>query len=219
MEWHRDEYRRHMSASCEAERRGLYREAVEEALKSWDYIDGMMQYERKYESKGFASVQAIDMILKYAPLLLDCSCLDKLESLLKDCRRIEKNTSQSLGDRLADARRLLRDAHRFWDHLEWHAEERQDDLRRILGGDQDQWRSMAESWEKMGILHRTPEGGSYRLKLRTRMGEVRSAKCPSCGEVAEAPKAMFLEELTCPDCGVKGLFVILTTASPEAEEK
>ena len=35
------------------------------ALSSWDYIDGMMQYERRYNGEEFASIQGIDVILKY----------------------------------------------------------------------------------------------------------------------------------------------------------
>ncbi|MHC4696999.1 MAG: hypothetical protein ACYTFA_09670 [Planctomycetota bacterium] len=198
-----------MSKAQAAHHEGLYRDAVEAALSSWEYIDGMMQYERRYEEKEFDGIKAIDMVLKYAPLVLDFHSLDKLESLLKNQRRIEKNTSESLAERLTQARALMWDAHRMWDHLEQHGEARQDKLSRILGGEQDKYRSVAETWEKMGLLQRTPEGGSYRLALSTRMGEVVSGKCPSCGAVAEAPKSMFLEEMRCPDCRVKVLFVLL----------
>ncbi len=100
------------------------------------------------------------------------------------------------------------DAHRMWNHLEGHPQTRQDELGRVLGGGQTQWRSTAEAWEKMGLLHRTPEGASYRLALSTRLGEVISAKCPSCGTVAEGPKAMFFEELPCPECHAAVSFVI-----------
>jgi endogenous inhibitor of DNA gyrase (YacG/DUF329 family) len=41
------------------------------------------------------------------------------------------------------------------------------------------------------------------------MGQVISAKCPACGEVAEAPKAMFLEPMTCPRCNSDQAFVFL----------
>lgn len=211
MEGHRAEYQSLMVKAWSAEREGLYRTAVELALSSLNHIDGMMQYERRYESKEFDSIQGIDMILKYAPLLLDFNSLDTLETLLKNYRRIDKNTSESLADKLAKARVLMWDTHRLWDHLERNPETRQDGLRRVLGGDQDQWRSVANAWEKMGLLRRTPEGGSYRLALSTRMGELVSAKCPSCGGVVNAPKAMFLEKLACPECRTTVLFVILST--------
>ena len=213
MEAHRAEYQTLMGKARSAERDGLYRRAVELALSSWDHIDGMMQYERRYEDKEFANIQGIQMILKYAPLLFDFPSLDALETILKNCRRIEKNTSDDLAQKLAEARALMWDAHRLWDHLERHPGARQDKIRRSLGGDQDAWRSIANAWQKMRLLRRTPEGGSYRLALSTRMGEVVSGKCPSCGGIATAPKAMLLEPLPCPECGAEVMFVILSTGT------
>ena len=210
MEHHHQQYQSLMADARAAEQAGMYRIAIEKALASWDHIDGMMQYERRYESKEFRSVPAIDMTLRYAPLLLDIASLDALEGMLKDCRRIEKNTSDGLGDKLAAARSFLREAHRLWDHLEWNPRSRQDKLRQLLGGDQNQWRGIAEAWDKMGLLRREPEGATYRLSLSTRMGEVVAAKCPGCGNVVEAPKAMCFEEMACPECDATVLFVILS---------
>ena len=85
----------------------------------------------------------------------------------------------------------------------------QDELAATLGGNQVQWRAAAESWAKMGLLSRTPAGRTYRLALSTRMGEVTSGKCSSCGYVAEAPKGMFLEQMMCPECRNQVHFVLL----------
>jgi predicted RNA-binding Zn-ribbon protein involved in translation (DUF1610 family) len=178
----------------------------------------MMQYERKYgfytdHNKAFDSIAAIEMVLKYAPLLFDFQHFDVLQNLLKNCRRIEKDTSENFGDKLAEAQARMWDNHRLWDHVERNPDTRQDELRRILGGNQDQWRSVAEEWETMGLLRRTPEGGSCRLALVTSMEELVRGKCPSCGNVVEASKALLLEQLPCPKCRVTGLFVILPTES------
>jgi hypothetical protein len=100
------------------------------------------------------------------------------------------------------------DAHRMWNHIEEHPETMQDGLRATLGGHQGRWRSIAEAWEKMGVLRRIPQGGSYRLAFITRLGEVVAAKCPSCGDVLEAPKAMWLEHTECPTCHSSVSFVI-----------
>ncbi len=215
---HQQRYYSLMADARVAEQAGMYHVAVKNALASWEHVDGMMQYARRYEKKEFSSVPAIDLILKYAPLLLDFESLDTLERLLKDYRRIEKNTSERLGEKLTSARASLRDTHRLWDHLEWNPGARQDELRRLLGGDQDRWRGMAEAWDRMGLLRREPERGSYRLSLSTRMGEVVPAKCPVCGNVVEAPKAMCLEEMACPECKVFVLFVILSS-QPSGDTK
>ncbi len=211
LEHHQRQYQALMADAQAAEQAGLYRAVVEKALESWEHIDGMMQYERRYNKKEFASVPAIELTLKYAPLLLDFASLDRLESLLKDCRRIEKNTSHDLAAKLAAARALMWDAHSLWDHLERNPGLRQDELRKLLGGRQQRWSDMAETWEKMGLLRREPEAGTYRLTLSTRLGEIVSVKCPACGNIAEAPKAMCLEETPCPECQARVLFVVLST--------
>ncbi len=211
IEANRAQYHALMAKAHTAEQEGLYREVVVASLSACDHIDGMMQYERRYEDKAFDSIESIDMVLRYAPLLLDFHVLDRLDSLLKAQRRIDKNTSASLIDKLANAREFMWDVHRLWEHLEQYPNTRQDESARILGGDQDQWQLVVEAWEKMQLLHRTPEGGSYRLTLSTRMGAVVPGKCPSCGVVTEAPKAMLLEQSTCPACGKSVMFVIRPT--------
>jgi hypothetical protein len=219
MEAHRREYQSRMAEAFSAERKGLYRAAVAAALSAWDFIDGMMQYERKYEERQFASVSAIDMILKYAPLLLDFRCLDRLEGLLEDFKRIERDTSDDLGERLKTARAQMWDNRRLWEHLELHPGARQDELRQVLGNDQEYWRSVCHAWDRMGLLQRIAAAGSYTLTLSTRLGQVISAKCPSCGNRAQAPKAMFLEQLECQKCGTAVLFVILSDESNDDQAR
>jgi predicted Zn-ribbon and HTH transcriptional regulator len=210
MEFHQSQYLELMRRAREAQGQGLYRRAIECALATWEHIDGMMQYERKYRDASFDSVESIDLVLRFAPLLFDFPSLDSLETLLKRQRRIERDTTDDLGARVSQARALMADAHRLWTHLERNPESRQDELAAVLGGDQRRWRSMAEAWEAMSLLRRTPERRSYQLALSTRMGEVVPAKCSRCGTKADAPKAMFLEALTCPQCRSAADFVILS---------
>jgi len=202
-----------MHQARSAERDGLYRSAVQLAMSSWDHVDGMMQHMRRTEDAEFTSIEAIDMVLRYAPLLLDFRSLDALEALLKKCRRIEKHTTENLADKLAAARALMWNAHRLWDYLELHPEVEEGDLFRFLGDGRKQWQSVVAAWVKMGLLRRTRDGGSWRLALCTRMGRVVRAKCPSCGGTTEGPKAMFLEEVRCPECKARVLCVILTPGS------
>ena len=213
MEAHNSAYEQQMAAAETAERQGLYRVALRAAMDAWEHIDGMMQYQNKYEEREFSDVWAIDFVIKYAPLLLDQKSLNKLEELLDSQRRIERRTANSVPEKLAAARARILDNHRLWTHLERNPDFAQDELRAALGGNQGQWRAVAESWEKMGLVRRVPRHHSYLLALATRMGEVVPAKCPSCGKVEEAPKAMFLEPLKCPKCRKSALFVFLMAGS------
>lgn len=209
MERHREQYYALMAQARAAHDEGLYHQAVELAISTWDHIDGMMQYERKYEEKVFDNVEGISMVLQYAPLLLNLESLEMLESLLKDQRRIDRNTSESVKEQLAKARELLWEAHRMWEQIERRHAATADELFGTLGGKKSRWRLIAEEWEKMGLLRRIPKGRVEQLALSTRMDEVVLAKCPTCGVVAKARKSEFLEEHACPSCCNLVTFVIL----------
>lgn len=208
LEAHHAAYDELIAAARRALREGLYREAIDLSVKSWDFIDGMMQYEKRYEKGTFDSVDGIDFVLRYAPLLFDLPILRKLEELLDEKRRIERNTSADMGEKVARARLLMWDAHRLWNQLELQGTVRQDELNDILGGDQSQWRSIVEGWEKMGLVRRGREGKSYRVTLSTRLGEVIPAKCPKCGAHTDAPKAKLLKTISCSSCKESVVFVL-----------
>jgi len=209
MEAHHVEYNRLSEEVRKAQARGLYGDAIKLAKDSWSHIDGMLQYARRHLKVEISSIDTIEVVLKYAPLLFDKSSLDEIGTLLKECRTVEKNTSENMGEKLSNARDLMWNAHRLWNHIEHHSCVYQNTLRDTLGGDQDQWRRMVELWEKMGLLRRQRTGTSCQLSLATRFGELVTGKCQFCGELAEAPKAMFLEKVTCTQCSQHVLFVIL----------
>lgn len=218
LEAEREQYRAHLRAARAADAQGFYRDALAHALAALPHVDGAMQYERKYEEAEFSSVAAIDLVLRYAPLLLHAEALDRIESLLKQYKRIEKLTAADMAQRLADARTRMWQNHRLFALLEAHPETRQDQLRQRLGGDQDAWRATSEAWEKIGLLERVPERPSYRLAFVTRMGQLVPAKCPSCGHVAHAPKSFFLETMNCPGCEASTLFVLLVPGTAASLE-
>lgn len=213
LEADRDAYFEKLALARMAERGRLYRDAIKCALSAWPFIDGMMQFERRYNKREFESVEAIDLILKYSPLLLDFESLNVLDNLLEEFKRIERNTSDDMGEKLADARARMWANHKLWTHLEWHPESKQSDLRKALGGEQDYWREVVEVWERMGLVTRSAMDGGYLVSLITRTGAITKAKCSACGAVAEAPKAMFFDVLKCGSCKSRVAFVILSSST------
>jgi len=205
------QYHDHLAAAQLALKEKRYRDTVDSAVASWPYIDGMMQYERKYEEQTFRSVESIDIVARYAPLLLDRKSVDSLEALVKDQRRIDKHTTNDLRQLISTARSVLGDAYRLWTCLETFSGARQDELRQMLQGDQERWRYIAESWEEMGVLVRRSEGRSYLLYLATVMSDLTHAKCRVCGSVAKERKRRFLQRSICMQCGSHTDFVILGT--------
>jgi hypothetical protein len=209
MEAHRDAYYQHLSDAKSALERKAVPDAISLAISSWDHIDGMMQYERKYESKESFDVEGIDLVLNYAPLLFDLSSLERLEALVKNQRRIAKLVNHDLDASIARARARIWDAHRLWNQLEGRRNQSYDTAAAELGGDRDRWRPLAEAWCELGIVSRRAIGRSYALAFSTDMDESVAAKCPTCGFIAKAPKAKLLELRHCPKCRAKVSFVLL----------
>lgn len=212
MQVHQDLYHSSIAKARLEYKSGRYREALQCAMRSWSHINGMMQYERKYEGRESFSIEGILMVINLAPLLLDLESLNGLEALLKNERRIVKSTTEDVASQLSDARDAVWDAHRLWDFLEGHAGVRQDELRLHLGETEQKWESLTATWETMGFILRVPECGSYRLSLATQLDLQTLGKCPECAAVAAAPKSVFLQKVECPTCHSDVEFVLLGDA-------
>lgn len=211
MEEHYAAYHANMATARAAEASGLYRAAVNAASTAWEYIDGMMQYEQKYLDREFGGVPAIDLVLKYSPMLLDIRRLGILRDLLKSRKRIDRNASSDLAEELEEAFAKTNQNYRLWSFLQHHPDVRQDELPEVLGGDQEYRRTVIRFWEQLGIVSRIPDGRSYRLLLVAPLGRAVSGKCPACGEIHEAPKRAFFEAIDCPACGEQSHFVLIAS--------
>ena len=206
------QYAEMMQKAREAHQAGDFVAAISAAAAAWEFVDGMLQFTRRYGGvESVKSIEAIDYVLRYGPVFFQAGYFEVLIGLLKSQRRIEKTTSVRIVDELAKARSMMQEAYRLWSHLASANQVRQDELRRTLGGDQDCWRWIAETWEKAGVIQRMPEGNSYRLQMRTKMSEEIRAKCPSCGAIGKAAKLRLLDAITCPKCKAQNHFVFLAT--------
>jgi hypothetical protein len=206
MEAHSYAYQERMQAVRVAENAGLYGAAVAAAISAWQHIDGMLQYRKKYESHDTISIESVEVVLEFAPLLLDARSIAALEQLLDDNRRINSEISR---DKLAEARSRLRETHRIWTYIELHPNVEQTELWAVSGANKKEWQAVVGAWTKMGLVHQTERENSFTVALATRMGQIVSAKCPSCGTVVQGPKGMFVEPAHCTECRHTGLFVLL----------
>ncbi len=209
------QYAKAIEAARECIGQGLFRDAIKNAVAACDHIDGMLQYGRKYENREFDSIEAIDLIVAYAPVLLDFRKLDAVEQKLKSCRRIERETNTDINAQLMAARRMLWDAHRLWSHLEQNPECREIDLESATSVPSERSRRILAAWREIGLIRRTSDGDTFRVNFATRMAELVRGKCSHCGQCTEAPKAIFLSPLSCPSCDERAWFVILAGASGE----
>lgn len=190
----------------EAHSAGNYQAGVDLAVGSFVHVDGMMQFEAKYGKQSpFYSIDTIDFVLKYAPLLFDHESLDKLEALLKAQRRIEKNTAADLGEAIVTSRNQMWDAYRLWSLLEQVGKLTDKDLK-----SEPLLRSIATAWRKMGLLEHKTDGSVTTHVFVTRMEDKVRGKCPTCGATGSGAKAKLIEQITCPRCKQNVCFVLLS---------
>ncbi|HUE15630.1 MAG TPA: hypothetical protein VMR25_15795 [Planctomycetaceae bacterium] len=213
LETHHNAYHVLIHKALSAQKTGLYREAIAFAVSSWNHIDGMTQYQQKYAGQEVTSIQGIDFVLQYAPLMLDFESLDQLETVLRTQRRIAKQTGIDWEHRLDRAKHLMWDACRFWDYLEQHTTVAAQDLSDVHGSERKQWNRIADEWSEMGIVHRISSGKTHGWSLVTHMERPILAKCPRCAAVIKAAKSKCLDDLHCPKCRQKSVFVWLARAS------
>lgn len=211
-------YDRAMRLARAAEQQGDYPVAIARAIEAWEHLEGMMQFERRFEDAEFKSVPCIDLVLRHAPSILHAQALDELEHLLQTRRAIDRHASDDLATRLLEARETLKRAHRLLDHIERNPGARQSDLRQLLGGDQDEWRGWCERWSDIGLINRESLGGQYYLRLSAGADELTDAKCGACGGIERGSKRSFWGSHVCVACGRTETFVLLSSASAASKE-
>ncbi len=212
MEYHRAQYLTLVDDARAAEMHGFPSKAIELAVAALPFIDGMMQYERKYAEREFESIDAIEIVLKLAPVLFDLASLDAVGSVLKAKKRIDRNATDDLAKKLDAAVTRLWSAHRLWNHLEQAPlNEKSLTDESEATGERDAY-SIFSAWHAMGLIRKIKQDHSSQFEHSTRLSESAKAKCSCCGIIARATKSRFLKALECPKCKRKSWFVILTSA-------
>jgi len=180
-------------------------EAIDLAIASFDYLDGMMSYAKKYEDTVFETVPAIDFVLANAPLRFRYDSLNRLEEVLRAQRGIQRKASQDLSRAISIARNRMQDARALWALIDATANTAQRKTSSTAAAE------ILVDWHRMGLVRRSPDVGGIGYCLTTQMGETALAKCFNCGVVAKAPKIRLLSSLNCPKCHTDAGFVILPT--------
>lgn len=188
---------------------GEVEQALEMALSAMPYIDGMMQYRRRFEEHDFTTIHCIQIVLDIAPLLLRSDALDALAETLAAQKRIDKNTSTDLKHALSAARRRLADATRLWRHIATEGRACTSMLEQHLGGRSDDWVPLLQSWQSMSLLTQTVQGNLQSWSYASDPAAEGRAKCAGCGSIAKAPRWKFLSTARCPKCSGQREFCLL----------
>jgi hypothetical protein len=188
-----------------AENVGQFQEALVIAVASFEHIDGMMQFDKKFGKQSqFYSIDTIDFVLKHAPMLFDIASIDKLEVLLKAKRTIEKNTTADLAELVTTARSNVLEAYRLWTLFdEAHA------VTKTHLKNEPILRTIVKFWLKLGLVRLVTSDGAEHHEFTTRMTEKVRGKCPSCGATGAGTKLKLLDVINCPRCKKSVNFVFL----------
>jgi hypothetical protein len=175
------------------------------------HLDGMIQYEKRYLGRAhFDTVDSIDFVLQYAPLIFSFQALDKLADVLKSQRRIEKSIDSDIQAGIADARALMLDAHLLWCHLDNQSDIYWRETSILSNLSRNSWRALLDAWTQIGLLRHITVEGATLLGWGTRLSEEVLAKCSSCGMVCDDIKMQFMQDFKCKKCHATVPFVLLS---------
>ena len=187
---------------------GAFLQALDTAIQSFDVIDAMMQFERKYEKRQFDRIEAIDIVLRYAPILFHTTSLEALNNLLKNQKRIDKNADADLAADLRCAYEKMWIAHALWEHLERSPSVPLGELS-AKTQDQRQARAILNEWVRMGLVDVTGATQETFVRLATNLLERVPAICSLCGVHIQGTKYKLLESRDCPGCHRPSTFVLI----------
>jgi predicted RNA-binding Zn-ribbon protein involved in translation (DUF1610 family) len=184
-----------------------YVRAVELASTAWGHIDGMLKYERRYENQSHDSLDAIDIVLRYAPLLFLGEALDRLGQLLQAKRTIDKHVSLDIAGELTASRTRLSLAYRLWNWIDRGGKHDDHGFQQICRDRQHV--VVLQEWSEMQLVSVSVDAGAVRAEFVTRLDAYVHGKCPSCGAKARARKRRFLSSIACPNCKADVYFTLI----------
>jgi hypothetical protein len=201
----------HEAAAQLAEKRDFLG-AVNCASESLHLIPPMMQFERKYNSREFDSVETIDLILTFAPPLFLIDALDKVGEVLGEFRAIERNTDADMASKLSHARSVMQMARGLWTLAERKEAFTSDDAWEQFGGNDEVAMSVVQVWTDVRAIIPTATTPPLQWRLVSPFHDNCRCKCPSCGATGKGLLQFAMQETICPGCKNGVTFVILSIA-------
>lgn len=171
--------------------------SIDFALQSLQFIDGMIQFEKRFKKSEVIQQPTLKLILVNAPIIFRFQAINDVEEFLNRTKRVEKNSSIDWRKMIEEARRLLDSALHLWQLIETESDINcVDRIGRVY---------LLNAWERMGVVTHQLQGYSITSAMNARY----RAKCFGCGQVFDSNKDSLLSEMSCPVCKTMQYFVIL----------
>jgi hypothetical protein len=197
------DYDRLHAAAHDAVARADFDAALDHCIESLKHVAGMMQFEKRWENRQFRSVETIDLLLRYAPVLQRRDCLDALATVLDTDRRIDRLASADLASLLVEAESRIRRVSQLIDLFSDLGQVEPQTLAARYGGADEEWRALAATLEHVNYLTKVQTGDRVELRRRTNLARPVAGKCRHCGTIALASFGELLDCLVCRSCGVE----------------
>lgn len=215
MEAQHKEYSRFVLEARSAVERLEFRESIRLAECSWEFIDGMLQFEKRFLSSEKVNIHGLTIVFHYSPLLLDFEILERLESFLESTPRVKKNSDKDVIRQLEESRECLAQSHKLWGWLDDRKSIYMDDVK----NSKSSIKKIVAFWVETGIAKWIPKSERQVLKLVTHLQEIIRGKCSFCGVCVQAQKSKLLDTVVCPNCKQRMVFTLLADQVSQASKE
>jgi hypothetical protein len=206
-----EQYRQYVAAAASVQRlldgTECWR-AVKVAVDSLECLEGAVRYSDRVEGAGLG-FNAVYFLLDYAPLLLEATVVDQVETFLRGRPRFLRNSFPDFDDRLARSRALLDRCYRAWSLMESSAGVSPADLAKTLGEGEKEWRRVMDAWQTLGFVKRQDDERQS-SRLVSHMDDSVRVKCPLCGNIGTVKRSSVYDVAHCPACRKSGSRVLVT---------
>lgn len=196
-----EEAERHLSA-------GDAEAAVRASVSAITHLDGAMRFAGKYEGATFSIPRCVEIIGRYAPVRLHREAVDAVRSLVKERRRIERESSESIADYMDQAEEVLFGVYRALSSFGHRRALEESVFLRALEGSSGESKNTLELLLASGVVSRS-DAGAEELRIESRLGERWIAACFECGVSVIGAKREFFVMQVCPRCSVESDFVLI----------
>jgi len=199
-----EEHERFVAESKSAANRNLPLLALENACRSFSFIQGKIQYERNMNGADEVDLEGVGIATDIAPLFFRWDVLDEISGILGDRRR-GKYLSPRLLESLEHASRLMDIARSVFERIEQSGCLADDDPEILAMESQ----FVLKKWAESGVVRQFETSDGRVWELVTRLSTDQKAICPACGTFVVHPKQTLIGKIACDTCSTAVNFVFV----------
>lgn len=188
--------------------RGDHPQIISTVIGSLPHVVGMLQFEKKYQGRQFASVEIIDLGITSAVCQLDSSFFKSLEAFLTEQKLLSKLLTADPWEGFALGTSQLATACQAWGYLDSHSPCAIQELYHICNDQTKLVDWLVYSWEQNYLVARHIANDTQFVSTFLHPDEKVTGQCPYCGASGSGKRHLFWTETNCPRCNTPVCFVV-----------